>query len=197
MNNPLPRTATLLPPNATRFERNLATVNARIDEIQTPLADLMNPYTIRADLLPWLAWHLGVDHWKEYWPKDVKRARVAAAIPIARKKGTAAAVRDAVMNIKDSRLLFTPLDPGRTVSGQGAGCPTITRADVDQHRYYAAQRESYTAVRAYWHSNASGKRQSVLAGKQDRTNLKVLPDDHASETEMPGGSRGKTGSHAA
>jgi len=96
MSNPLPRTATLLPPNATRFERNLATVNARIDEIQTPLADLMNPYTIRADLLPWLAWHLGVDHWKDYWPEDVKRARVALAIPIARKKGTAAAVRDAV-----------------------------------------------------------------------------------------------------
>ncbi|WP_175773528.1 phage tail protein I [Paraburkholderia phenazinium] len=86
----------LLPPNSTPVERNLATVNARISDIPSPIRDLMNPDTIPLALLPWLAWHLGVDAWKDYWPEQVKRARVKAAIPIARKKGTAAAVREVV-----------------------------------------------------------------------------------------------------
>lgn len=86
----------LLPPNSTLTERNLSAVNARISDIPSPLASLMNPDTIPADLLPWLAWHLGVDAWKNYWPEQIKRARVKAAISIARKNGTAAAVREVV-----------------------------------------------------------------------------------------------------
>ncbi|MGH7462212.1 MAG: phage tail protein I, partial [Longimicrobiales bacterium] len=42
------------------------------------------------------AWHLGVDAWKTYWPEQTRRARVKAAIPVARKNGTAAAVREVV-----------------------------------------------------------------------------------------------------
>lgn len=86
----------LLPPNSTVHERNIATVNARISDIQTPLRDLMNPDAVPLALLPWLAWHMGIDSWKDYWPEQIKRARVKAAIPIARKKGTAAAVREVV-----------------------------------------------------------------------------------------------------
>jgi phage tail P2-like protein len=56
----------------------------------------MNPDKIPTPLLPWLAWHLAVDAWKDYWPEQIKRARVKAAIQIARKKGTAAAVREVV-----------------------------------------------------------------------------------------------------
>ena len=88
--------ANLLPPNSTVHERNLAAVNARISDIPTPLRELMNPDTIPIALLPWLAWHLGVDAWKDYWPEQIKRARVKKAIPIARKNGTAAAVREVV-----------------------------------------------------------------------------------------------------
>ena len=85
----------VLPPNATRLERRLAATNARIDDVPTPLATLMNPDAIRSDLLPWLAWHLGVDAWKDYWPEYVKRARVGRRFrsPAA---GTAAAVREVV-----------------------------------------------------------------------------------------------------
>ncbi|MET3234206.1 UNVERIFIED_ORG: phage tail P2-like protein [Burkholderia sp. 1263] len=88
--------SSLLPSNATPLERSLAATSARAFEVPSPLADLMNPDTIPLALLPWLAWHLGVDTWKDYWPEQVKRARVKAAIPIARRKGTAAAVREVV-----------------------------------------------------------------------------------------------------
>ncbi|MFM0284133.1 phage tail protein I [Paraburkholderia sediminicola] len=86
----------LLPPNSTRTERNLANVAARISDIPSPITRLMNPDTIPADLLPWLAWHMGIDAWKDYWSEQTKRARVKSAIAIARKKGTAAAVREVV-----------------------------------------------------------------------------------------------------
>src|ERR1700685_1785077 len=88
--------AGLLPSNATPLERSIAATSARIDDIPVPLADLMNPDAIPLALLPWLAWHLGIDTWKDYWPEQVKRARVKAAISIARKNGTAAAVREVV-----------------------------------------------------------------------------------------------------
>ncbi|WGS50852.1 phage tail protein I [Paraburkholderia sp. D15] len=88
--------AGLLPANSTKLERSIAAVSARSDDIALPLADLMNPDAIPLALLPWLAWALGVDTWKDYWPEQVKRARVKAAIPIARKKGTVAAVREVI-----------------------------------------------------------------------------------------------------
>lgn len=88
--------ANLLPPNATELERRLAEVNGAIGDLPVSLRTLIDPDKIPLHLLPWLAWHLGIDTWKDYWPEQIKRARVKAAIPIARKKGTAAAVREVV-----------------------------------------------------------------------------------------------------
>jgi phage tail P2-like protein len=108
--------AGLLPSNATPLERSIAATSARIDDIPVPLADLLNPDTIPLALLPWLAWHLGVDTWKDYWPEQVKRARVKAAIPIARKKGTVAAVREVIATFGANLALrewFETNPPGR------------------------------------------------------------------------------------
>ena len=128
-------TNSLLPANATSLERALAATNARTHEVPVPLATLMNPDAIPLALLPWLAWHLGVDTWKEYWPEQVKRARVKAAIPIARKRGTAAAVREVVASFGGNVALrewFEMDPPGKpgtfdvvmTVSGREGKPPT-------------------------------------------------------------------------
>ncbi|CAE6841965.1 hypothetical protein R69746_06968 [Paraburkholderia aspalathi] len=90
---------------------------------------------------------------------------------------------DAVMNVKDQNLLFMPIGTGKTVSGRPLDVLTITRASGDQHRYHISQRESYTAVRAHYHSNAKGKRKSVVVGGDNNKNVKVLPEDYATETE--------------
>lgn len=86
----------LLPPNSAPIERNLARAASRLGDIPTPLRSVMSPDDIPAEQLPWLAWHLGIEAWKSYWPEQVRRARVKAAIPIARQNGTAAAVREVV-----------------------------------------------------------------------------------------------------
>ncbi|ACA89371.1 MULTISPECIES: phage tail protein I [Burkholderia cepacia complex] len=84
----------LLPPNATVLERRLAEANADVLDIPVEIDTLMDPDRIPLRFLPWLAWHMGVDTWRDEWPEQVKRARVKSAIRIARKKGTADAVRD-------------------------------------------------------------------------------------------------------
>jgi len=84
----------LLPPNATPLERRLAETNAAISDIPVTLDVLMDAHAIPLRFLPWLAWHLGVATWRDEWPEAVKRARVKTAISVARKKGTAEAVRE-------------------------------------------------------------------------------------------------------
>ncbi|MFP6562391.1 phage late control D family protein [Paraburkholderia sp. B3] len=90
---------------------------------------------------------------------------------------------DAVMNVKDLRLLFTPIGTGKTVSGRAFDVLNITRKSGDQHRYHVSQRESYAAVRAHYHSNGQGRRKSVVVGGNNNHNVKVLPEDYPNEAE--------------
>ncbi|MGI4812152.1 MAG: phage tail protein I [Janthinobacterium lividum] len=165
----------LLPPNATRHERNLAHVAARITDIPSPLADSMNPDKIARSQLPWLAWHLGVDAWQDYWPDQVKRARIKAAIPIARKKGTAAAVREVVATFGANLALrewFETTPPGipgtfeivMTVSARNSQPPTAEYvadivASIDRTKPVRAH---YTVTQGF---SAQG-RQCVAAAAQ-------------------------------
>jgi phage tail P2-like protein len=86
----------LLPPNATPFERALERVTERVTAVPRPLSELWNPWTCPIDQLPWLAWALSIDDWSADWPEQVKRTRVAIAIAVQRRKGTAKSVRDIV-----------------------------------------------------------------------------------------------------
>jgi len=92
----------LLPPNATEGERALEGATARVAAIPTPLRDLWNPDICPAGLLPWLAWALSIDSWQSYWPENIKRARIRAAIDIQRRKGTSESVRSVVASFGGS-----------------------------------------------------------------------------------------------
>lgn len=65
---------------------------ARVGDVPVPLSELWNPATIRADLLPWLAWGLSVDSWETNWSEADKRAAVAGSMAAHRIKGTRASV---------------------------------------------------------------------------------------------------------
>lgn len=87
----------LLPPNATALELALErVVDARVGAITTPLRSLWSADLCPATALPWLAWSLSIDQWEGDWPEALRRARVAAAIPVQRRKGTIAAIRQVV-----------------------------------------------------------------------------------------------------
>lgn len=90
---------------------------------------------------------------------------------------------DAVMTVKESRLLFLPIGAGTTVSGKPLPVVTIERSTGDQHRYSMRDRGNYEGVRAYWHSGQKGKRRTVIVGGETANGLKTLPEIYATEGE--------------
>lgn len=86
----------LLPPGSSELERNLEQATSRMADVPVPIRSLWNPDTCPENLLPWLAWSLGLSSWKSYWPVSIKRAMLKEAITIKRKKGTVKSVRDVV-----------------------------------------------------------------------------------------------------
>ena len=88
----------LLPSNATAAERALADVEG-VSLLPMPaevIATLWDPATCPAHLLPYLAWALSVDVWNPAWSEVTKRAVIASSPAVHRRKGTRAAVEDAV-----------------------------------------------------------------------------------------------------
>lgn len=78
----------LLPPNASPLERALENATSRIGSITAPIDTLLDPATINAEWLPWLAWALSSDSWDSDWSEAVKRRAVAESIALHRIKGT-------------------------------------------------------------------------------------------------------------
>ncbi|MGT2513415.1 phage tail protein I [Sphingomonas panni] len=88
----MPDTPSLLPPESTPLERALEAAALRVTAIDVPVETLLDPATIAAPVLPFLAWHLSVDRWEVDWSEATKRAAVADAIAAQRRKGTPASV---------------------------------------------------------------------------------------------------------
>lgn len=87
----------LLPPNATALDRAAeAVLTKHLSAIEQPHRGLWNPDTCPLELLPWLAWSLGVEAWRSDWPEHIKRAIVRNAIQVQRLRGTVKSVRDTV-----------------------------------------------------------------------------------------------------
>lgn len=79
-------TNSLLPPNATPLERALE-VGSLVVGLDPP-ANLDDPQSCPAWVLPWLAWGLSVDTWDGDWSEADKRAAVAGSLELHRRKGT-------------------------------------------------------------------------------------------------------------
>lgn len=87
---------TLLPPSASALERAAVQACAAAIALQVPIRDLWNPSTCPAALLPYLAWAFSVDRWDPAWSTATKRAVIAAAWGVHKRKGTIGAIRRVV-----------------------------------------------------------------------------------------------------
>jgi phage tail P2-like protein len=85
----------LLPPNSSPLDRALEKA-MQVPAMPIVLGDIWNAQTCPISVLPWLAWSLSIDSWSPDWPEAVQRQRVATAISIQRRKGTAGSIRDIV-----------------------------------------------------------------------------------------------------
>ena len=101
--------ADLLPPNATRLERNLARAGALIERVPVPLRDLANPATCPVSALPFLAASFSVDHWETTWPVSTKRAMIQSAFAVHKQKGTISALFAAAGRPDEAVAIFERL----------------------------------------------------------------------------------------
>jgi len=92
----------LLPPGSTALELALEQVAADLLDIPVPIRAVRSADDCPIALLPWEAWGRSLDAWSTDWPDAIKRARVRNAIPIARRKGSAASVRNVVASFGGS-----------------------------------------------------------------------------------------------
>lgn len=88
----------LLPPNASKHERDIEAVIS--PPLSFPNRDIWNPDKCPEHLLPHLAWALSVDNWDSAWPVERKRQVIKDSTHIHRKKGTREAVEMAVSAIR-------------------------------------------------------------------------------------------------
>lgn len=86
----------LLPSNATRYERALEKTCARSFSLPVLVNALRHSQTCPLQVLPWLAYEWSVDEWNEEWSEEQKRQVTARAIAVHKKKGTRGAVEDAI-----------------------------------------------------------------------------------------------------
>ena len=77
----------LLPPNATPFERALEDAASIMADVPVEIATLWNPATCPAQFLPWLGWGLSIDFWDAEWTEAEKRQAIAGTIEAQRRKG--------------------------------------------------------------------------------------------------------------
>lgn len=97
---------TLAPPNSTDLERAADLLAAiRLGDIDVPLRELWSAQDCPENLLAWLAWALSIDNWSPDWPLHIRRARVASAIAVQRRKGTVQSVEDVIASFGGSVVL--------------------------------------------------------------------------------------------
>jgi phage tail P2-like protein len=87
---------TLLPPNATPFERAVEQSTARLDQVPTPINDFYSPERVQSKLLPWLAWQTAVNDYNDNWSDAVKRNVIASSYILHAHKGTKWAIDQAL-----------------------------------------------------------------------------------------------------
>jgi len=88
--------ASLLPSNATGWERDFEAVIATMELVPRSVSTLWSADDCPVDFLPFLAMAYSVDVWNTQWPEHIKRGAIKAAMANHRIKGTKQSVIDAV-----------------------------------------------------------------------------------------------------
>ncbi len=87
----------LLPPNSTPWElaQSLTSANRRPLPTDIP-RQIWNPDLCPEEFLPYLAWGLGLEIWKDDWPEEKKRDVIKRIWLLKRRKTTLQGIRDYV-----------------------------------------------------------------------------------------------------
>lgn len=84
---------------------------------------------------------------------------------------------DACVTVKAGKLLFVKMGAAMSAGGKPLQPASITRQDGDKHRFNIADREAYTAVRAYYHDVHGAARGEVIEDgtKRKKGDKRIAP----------------------
>lgn len=87
----------ILPPNSSLLERNLAETGSAIEQNSPSVIVQVTRYgEARPEYLPYLAWEVSVDRWSDDWSEATKRKVIQESFYVHKRKGTIASLRRVV-----------------------------------------------------------------------------------------------------
>lgn len=91
------RALTILPPNSTALERNLAATGAQVENNDVSvIVRVTRADDAPAAFLPYLAWEVSVDRWSDDWSEETKRKVIRESFWVHKRKGTIGSLRRVV-----------------------------------------------------------------------------------------------------
>lgn len=165
----------LLPVNAVEAELAIEAATARLADVPLPLRDLWVPGACPEVVLPWLAWALSVDEWYSTWPADRRREVVSESVSIHRRKGTRAAVVDAVAaaGLGDAKVIEAGAP--NAYDGSLTHDGTTTHASADHWAQYSVVLDRPLSI-----EQAAQARRIIVSVAPLRCHLKALTFTEAS-----------------
>ncbi|RYL25917.1 phage tail protein I [Acinetobacter piscicola] len=106
----------LLPPNATKLEKNLEKLGEKISSLRVPFTELNHIQQCPVPHLPWLAWAHRVEYWRADWSETEKRRAITNSKSFNAQRGTRSSI-EILLNtvVQDYQLIpwydFAPKQP--------------------------------------------------------------------------------------
>ena len=145
MSDPI-QSSSLLPPNATRLERNVAQLGLVITELPVVLVDLHRVNTCPVPYLPWLAWAKRVEFWNADWSVAQKHQVIADAPRFNQQRGTRSSINrllsQMLPNISYQLVAWHQLNP------KGVPFTFVVNVDTNQAISIEQSQQIHTAVDA-------------------------------------------------
>ena len=94
--------SSLLPPNATKLEKNIEQLGEKISSLPVPFVDLHRIDRCPVTHLPWLAWQHRVEYWQPEWSEPEKRNAISESESFNAQRGTRSSISSLLSTVVDN-----------------------------------------------------------------------------------------------
>jgi phage tail P2-like protein len=92
----------LLPPNATKLEKNIEQLGEQTSNLPVPFVDLHRIDRCPVAHLPWLAWQHRVEYWLPEWSEQEKRNAIQQSQTFNAQRGTRSSITSLLRTVIDN-----------------------------------------------------------------------------------------------
>lgn len=108
--------SSLLPPNATKLEKNIEQLGQRLTALPVPFVELHRVELCPVPFLAWLAWDRRVEYWRSDWNETEKRQAISESKTFNAQRGTRSSIESLLSKFASNYQLkawheFTPTQP--------------------------------------------------------------------------------------